>query len=120
MFAMVVMLGDVVRDSGFWSAQEHTAEGEAGDVLEYVGVFDSFGDVFAPGKRGVAGDKDAGDCNGVEGLGTEAADDYGAGIADVGLGDFGGGEGCGDGDGAMEVVGVGGAEARNGPAGLGP
>ena len=52
--------------------------------------------------------------------GAEAADDDGAGVADVGLGDFFGGERFGDGDGAVEVVGVGGAEAGDGPAGLRP
>ena len=41
----------------------------------------------------MAGDQNAGDGDGVEVLGAEAADDDGAGIADVGLGDFLGGEG---------------------------
>ena len=102
------------------SAQEHAAEGQAGDVLEHVGVFDGFGGSFAPGKGGVAGHQHAGNGDGIEVVGAEAADDDGAGIADVGFGDFIGGEGLGDGNGTVEVVGVGGAEARNGAAGLGP
>ena len=51
---------------------------------------------------------------------TEALDDDGAGVADVGFSHFGGGEGLGDGNRAVEVVGVGGAEAGNRAAGLGP
>jgi hypothetical protein len=83
-------------------------------------VFDGFGGGFAPGKGGVAGDQDAGNGDGVEALEPEAADDDRAGIALVGLGDLLGGEGFGDGNGAVEVVGVGGAEAGNGAAGLSP
>ena len=88
MFAHVVVLGDVGRDSGFRSAEEDAAEGEPGDVFEHVGVFDGIRGVFAPGEGGVAGDEDAGNGEGVEIVRAEAADDDGAGIADVGFGDF--------------------------------
>src|SRR5271157_2276749 len=101
-------------------AQQDSAEGEAGDVFEYVSVFDCFGRGSSPGERGVAGYQDAGNGYRVETLGAEATDDNGPGIADVRLGDFFRGEGFGDRNRAMEVVGVGGAEAGDRAAGLGP
>ena len=119
-FAQVMMFGNVGRDSGFWSTEERTSVGEAGDVLKAVGVFDGIGGVFAPGKGGVAGDKDAGDGDGVEVVLAEVLDDNGAGVADVGFGDFVGSKGSGNRNGAVEIVGVGGAEAGNSAAGLRP
>ena len=68
----------------------------------------------------MAGNQDAGNGDGVKAFGAKAADDDRAGIADIGLGDLFGGEGFGDRNRAMEVVGVSGAEAGNGAAGLGP
>ena len=64
--SQVVMFRNVDRDSGFGSAQKHAAEGQPGDVLEDIGVFDGFGGGLAPGKRGVAGHQHAGDGDGVE------------------------------------------------------
>jgi hypothetical protein len=68
----------------------------------------------------VSGDEDSGDGDWVEVFGTEAADNYGSRVADVAGGDLFGGERLCDGNGAVEVVGVGGAEAGDGAASLGP
>ena len=114
------MLGNVDRNSGFGSAEERAAEGKAGDVLEAVGVFDGLGGVFAPGEGGVASDKHAGDCNRVQVVLTEVLDDDGASVPDVGFGYFVCGEGPGNGNWAVEIVGMGGAEAGNSAAGLRP
>ncbi len=83
-------------------------------------MLDSFRDCFSPDKRGVAGDENAGNGEGVEVLCAEAADDDSGGVSDVGLGDLLGGEGLGDGNGAVEVVGVGCAEAGDRASSLGP
>ncbi len=91
MFAQVMMLRNVDRDSGIWSAKQRTPESEAGDVLETVGVFNGGSGVFSPCKRGVPCYKDAGDGDGVEVVFAEVLDDNGAGVADVGFGDFVGG-----------------------------
>ena len=101
-------------------AEQDGAEGQAGNVFEDIGMFDGFGWGLSPCKGGVSGDQDAGHCEWVEAFRFETADDDCAGVADVGLSDLFGGEGLGDGNGAVEVVGVGCAEAGNGAAGLGP
>src|SRR5271157_2548092 len=115
--AQVVVFGNVHGESGTGRSQEHAAEGEAGDVFEDVGVLDSLGGGFAPGEGSVAGDQYAGDGDGVEVVAAEKADDDGAGRADIGLCDLLGGEGFGDGNRAVEVVGVCGAKAGDGAAG---
>jgi hypothetical protein len=120
MFAKVMMLRNVDWNAGLGSPQERAAEGKAGDVFKNIGVFDSGGGVFTPGEGGVAGDKDAGDGDGVEIVFAEVLDNDGTGVADVGFGDFLGGEGARNGNGAVKVVGVGGAEAGNRAAGLRP
>ena len=58
-FTQVMMLRNVDGDSGFGSAQERTSEGEAGNVLQTVGVFDGLGGALTPSEWGVAGDKNA-------------------------------------------------------------
>jgi len=68
----------------------------------------------------MSGDENSGDGKGIEIVLTEAAKDDGAGIADIGFGDLFGGEGLSDGNRAVEVVGVGGAEAGNFASGLRP
>ena len=127
MFPLVVVFGNVHRNCGngrsrglVSEAKQHAAEREARDVFEHVGVLDGVGYGFSPGKRGMAGDQNAGYGNGVEVLQPEAADDDRAGIADVGFGDFFGGQRFSDRNGTVEVVCVGGAEARDGPPSLCP
>ena len=100
--------------------KEGGTEREAGNVLENVGVFHGFRGRLSPGKGGVAGNQDSGDGDGVEMVEAEATDDDGAGVADVAGGDFFGGEGFGERDGAMEVIGVGGSQAGDRTAGLRP
>ena len=75
--------------------------------------------VGAPAEGGVAVDEAGGDGEGVDVVLLEVVDDGEAGLVDVAAGDGFVGEGRGAGDGAVEVVGVGGAEGRDGEAGLG-
>ena len=91
----------------------------AGDGFEGDGVFEGFFGGAAPDEGGVAGDEDGGHIVGVEGGGAETFDDDFAGVEFVVGGNFGGGELAGAGDGAVEVVGVGGAEAGDFAVGLG-
>ena len=97
-------------------------EGHEGYVFEDDGVVGGFGGGSAPGEGGVAADEDGGDFEGVDGGRDvqEAAGDLLAGVEDVVAGDLFVGEVAGDGDRAVEVVGVGGAEGGDGLAGLGP
>ena len=83
-------------------------------------MLDGFGGRFSPCEGSVAGDQNSGNGNRVEAFGAKAAEDDSAGVADVGGGDFLGGEPFSDGNRAMEVVGVGGSQARDWLAGLGP
>jgi len=119
-FSQVVIFRNVDRDSGFGSAQKRAPEGQPGDVLEDIRVFDSFGGALAPGKRGMASHKHTGDGDGVEALRSETANDDRAGIAYVGFSHFGGGEGLGDGNRTVKIVGVSGAQAGYLAAGLRP
>ena len=75
--------------------------------------------VAAPAEGCVAVDEAGGDGEGVDSLLLEEGDDGLTGLVDVAAGDGFVGEGRGTGDGAVEVVGVGGAEGRDGEAGLG-
>src|ERR1039458_6324461 len=109
--ALVVVFGYIQRDSGGGRAEEDTAEGKAGDVFEQVGVLDGFRRGLAPDEGAVSGDQNAWNGGGVEALRAEAADDDGACRVLIGRDDLLRGEGFGDGNGAVEVVGVGGAEA---------
>jgi len=127
MLPLVVVFGNVQRNfkigrcQGIWLVTEQDgAEGEASDVFEDIGMLDGIGWGFSPCERGVSGDQNAGDGEGVKTFGFESADDDCAGIADVGLGDFFGCQRFGYGNGAVEVVGVGCAKAGNGAAGLSP
>ena len=119
-FALVVMLGDIGWQACGGSVEKDGAIGEASDELQQVSIFDGGRDGLPPGEGGVSGDEDAGDCEGVEAAIVEEASDDGAGVEDVGLFDFVGSEGFGDGDLTVEVVGVGGAKAGDGAAGLCP
>ena len=119
-FALVVVFGNIGCQAFRGSIEDDGAIGEACDKLQQVGIFDGSCGGFSPGEGGVACDEHARDGKWVEVAGVEEACDDGACVEDVGLFDFVGGEGFGDGDFAVEVVGVGGAEAGNGAAGLGP
>ena len=114
------MLADIMRETGGGPIEQHGTVGEAGDEFEEVGVFHGRGGSLAPGEGSVPCDQDSGDGEGVEFAILKEAGNDGAGIEDVGFLDFGGGERLGDGDFAMEVVSVGGAEAGDGTAGLSP
>lgn len=100
--------------------EQDTAEGKAGDVFQDVGVLDGFCCGFSPGKGSVPGHENAGDGDGVKIFGAKTADNDDTGIADVGFADFRGGERLGHGNGPMEVIGMGGAQAGDGAAGLSP
>ncbi len=100
--------------------EQNGTKSEAGDVFKDVGVFHGFGSVLSPGEGGMTGNEDARDGDGVKIAGAEAAHDDGTGVADVGFGYFLGGEWLGNGDGSVKVVGMGGAETRDGAAGLRP
>ena len=124
---LVVVFGNAHRDCGIgrsgwvvFEAEQNGVEGQAGDVLKDIGVLDGFGDGYSPGEGSVAGDQDSGNGDGVEIAVAESLSDDFAGIADVCLGDLPGGEGIGDRNGAVKIVGVGGAEAGDGAACLRP
>ena len=68
----------------------------------------------------MARDQHAGHRDRIEVITAEAADDYRAGIADVGLGHLILCEGLGNRNRAVEIIGMGGAEAGNGAACLRP
>jgi hypothetical protein len=120
MFALVMVFGDVAGEARCGRAQGDGAVSEAGDVFEQVGVFYSCGWGFSPGKGGVAADQDAGDGDGVEAPFFEEMCDDCAGVEDVGLRDFVGAQLLGYGNFAVEIVGVGGAEAGDRAASLRP
>lgn len=119
-FALVVMLAYVCRDGACRTVERDRTESEPGDVFEDIGMLDGVGRIFAPGKGSVAGDEDSWDGDGIQTLGTEAADDNGTGISDVAGGDIFLGQGIGDGNRAVEIIGVGCPEAGNRKAGLSP
>ena len=120
MLALVMVFGDVAGETVCGGSDGYGAIGEAGDVFEEIGVFDGCCRGFAPGEGSVTGDEDSGNGDGIEILFVKEAGDHCAGIENVGFVDLFGGERLGDGNGTVEVVGVGGAEARDGLAGLRP
>ena len=67
----------------------------------------------------MAGNQHAGDRDRVKSLGAKALDDDAAGVSNVGFGYLFGGKGLSDWNRAMEIVGVRGAKAGDGAAGLG-
>ena len=109
MFALIVVFADVGGETCGGTFEHNGAISQAGYVFEQVGVFDGGCRGLAPGEGSVACDKDAGDGDGVEVLFAEKARDYHAGVEDVGFGDLCSGEEFGDWNGAVEVIGVGGA-----------
>src|ERR1700722_7699600 len=120
MFALVVVLADMGWNRLDAGVEQGGAKRKPGDVLEDVGVLDGFFRRFSPGEGGVAGYKNSGDGNGIKAPGAEPADDDGASTADIAGRDFFGGKGFGHRNRAVEVVGVGRAEAGNRLAGLSP
>ena len=74
-------------------------------------MFDGFGGGLSPGEGCVAGNQNPGDGDGVKALLAEPANDDRAGIANVAGGDFLGGEGIGERDRTVEVVGMRGPKA---------
>lgn len=88
MFAQVMMLGDVFRNSRLCGAEQYAAKGEARDVLEDVSVLNGLGRSLAPGEGCVAGDENARNRDGIKLLLLEQARDDGAGVANVGFCDF--------------------------------
>jgi hypothetical protein len=93
--------------------------GHFGYGLEDDGVMGSMVGVGAPAEGGVAVDEAGGDGEGVDIVLLEVVDDGEAGLVDVAAGDGFVVQGRGAGDGAVEVVCVGGAEGRDGESGLG-
>jgi hypothetical protein len=87
--------------------------------FEDYGVVGGGVGVTAPAEGGVAVDEAGWDGDGVDSMLLEVIDDGEAGLVDVAAGDGFIVQGCGAGDGAVEVVGVGGAEGWDGEAGLG-
>jgi hypothetical protein len=86
-----MVFGNVYRNAGDGAIQKSAAVGEACDVLEHIGVFNGLGGGFAPDKGGMAGYENSRNGERVQVVPLESAEDDGAGVADVGLGDFIGG-----------------------------
>ena len=118
--AVEVEFVDVRGQAGFRCAEKRAAEGEARYVFHHISVFKGGGGGFSPGERRVAGAEDAGNFERIEIVPAEVAHDDGASVELVAGGDFLWCELFGAGDGAVEIVGVGGAEAGDGAAGLRP
>lgn len=120
MFAEVVVLANVIGYRRGRRVQENRTEGKAGNVLEDVRMFYCVRRVFSPGKGSVSSDQRPRNGNGIEPPGAKVSNDDCAGISHVAAGDFLRGEGFGDGDRAVEVIGVRGAEAGDGTSSLRP
>ncbi len=119
-FAEVVFVEDVLGERGEVGVEEEGIEGDAGAHFEGDAVVEGVLGGGAPGEGGVVVLEDGGEVEGVEVLLAEGIGDGVAGVGFVVVGDFCGGEGAAEGDGAVEVVGVSGAEAGEGATGLGP
>ena len=118
--AEVVVLADVGGNGIGGSIEEDGAKRKAGDVFKHIGVLHGIHGAFAPGKGSVPCHQHAGNGDGVECGRAESANDDSAGVADVAAGDLFGGERLCDRDRSVEIIGVGGAEARDGTSGLCP
>ena len=122
MLAEVVAVEEGLRHLVGLVLEGEGAVGHARDGLEDDGVVRGVVRGAAPGEGRVAGDEAGGNGEGIDGgfvaMGAEALDDGEAGLVDVAAADGLVGEWSGDGDGAVEVVGVRGAERRDGEAGL--
>ncbi len=118
-FAEVVAVEEGLGDAGGVGLEGEGVVGHLGDGFEDDGVVGGVVGVSAPGEGGVAVDEAGGDGEGVDVVLLEVLDDGESGLVDVAAADGLVGEGWGAGDGTVEVVGVGGAEGRDGQAGLG-
>src|SRR5579862_6656007 len=118
-FAKVVAVEESLGDSFAGSFEGEGVVGHFGDVFEDYGVVGGVVRGASPGEGGVAVDEAGGDGKRVDFALFEVMDDGCAGLVDVAASDGFVGEGWGAGDGAVEVVGVGGAERRDGETGLG-
>ena len=119
MFAEVVAVEEGLRNAGVVGDQGEGVVGHFGYGFEDYGVVGGVVGVLTPAEGGVAVDEAGGDGEGVDAVELEVVDDGEAGLVDVAAADGFVGEGLGAGDGAVEVVGVGGAEGGDGEAGLG-
>jgi len=118
-FAEVVAVEKGLGDSLAVPFEGEGVVGHLGYGFEDDGVVGGFVGVAAPGEGRVAVDEAGGNGERVDSLLLEEADDGEAGFVDVAAADGFVGERRGAGDGAVEVVGVGGAEWWDGEASLG-
>jgi hypothetical protein len=118
-FAEVVAVEQGLRDAGVAGDEGEGVVGHFCYGFEDYGVVGGGVGVAAPDEWGVAVDEAGGDGEGVDAVELEVVDDGEAGLVDVAALDGVVGEGLGAWDGAVEVVGVGGAEGGDGEAGLG-
>src|SRR4051812_37488052 len=114
MLAQVMMISHVLGKAGFCRSEQYTTVRQPCDIFQHIRMFDSRHGRFAPGKRGMPGHQYARDCDGIEAAFSKPPNDYGAGVADVGFLHLLLSERLCDRDGTVEVVGMGGSEARNG------
>jgi hypothetical protein len=114
-----VAVKEGLGDAGVSGDQGEGFVGHFGDGFEDNGVVGGVVGVFAPAEGSVSGYENGGDGEGVDFMLLEVVDDGEAGLVDVTAIDGFGGEFGGAGDGAVEVVSVGGAEGGDGDAGLG-
>src|SRR3954471_22308681 len=70
-FAHVMVLAHVFRQTRRGSAQKYAAEGEPGDVLQNVGVLHGIHGRLAPGERRMSGHQHTGHRKGVQVLAPE-------------------------------------------------
>ena len=119
MFAEVVAIEKGLGDSDRVGFQREGVVGHFGYGFEDYGVVGGGVGVSAPDEGGVAVDQAGGDCQGVDFVLVEVRDNGQACLVNVPAADGFVGERFGAWDGAIEVVGVGGAQGWNGEAGLG-
>jgi len=119
-FPLVVVLAHMDGNRTGGNIEGRSPKGQAGDVLENVGVFDRFRRVLAPCEWGVAGHQDAWNGDGVQTFGAKSANDHRAGVADISVRHFLGSQRFCHRDRAVEVIGMCGAETGYRSAGLGP
>ena len=109
------------RESGLRSTKKDAAERQARNVFQHVRVLNGGSDgSLPPGEWRVSGHQNSGNGDGVKVFRPEPPDNHGPGVAHVGLCDLLGGQRFGDGNGAVEIVGMGCAQAGNRAAGLRP
>jgi hypothetical protein len=119
MFAEVVAVEEGLGNPGVVGDESQGVVRHFCYGFEDYGVVGGFVGVTAPGEGGVAIDEAGGYGQWVDVVLLKVRDDGLAGLVDVAAADGFVGEGLGAGDGAVEVVGVGRAEGRDGKAGLG-